>query len=593
MARFMMREGRGLSGGITLSQAEARREGAREDVESDGSRVRKALAVLLVGAAASLLFLPELGSRIVPSGIGAEEPRRIGSWAAVNDLSHVVDVILSYPRHESAILIGRSGAFASTSSQQLAHYTAAYPVFDVWQDPTLPRGYRFGPNAASSGSATLALPEEVRFLLIPDAGVAALLDPTLFHTEQRAAGSSYVTVAHVPEGSVLELRTHGSHVHIGHRPAGAPATAPPDVSRIRVVAARETGQITGPESPNDTGARWDVYGTDLGSVFWHRDRLYMLFGDTFGEGSRWEGTNWRSNAMARLATPGAAPDVLQIDTMVTGAYAFAREILPSRKRDGVEMTVLPTSGISMGDRMFLHYMSVQRWIESGYWVVGHSGMAYSDDEGLTWHRPPGAVWPGDLGFGQAALVRHEGRIYSFGLSGGRYGDVRLRRVDEARILEADAYEYWDGAAWVADPERAATLIPGPAGQLSVAWNPYYRVWMMMYLMPSVDAIVLRLAPEIVGPWSDWQFVVPGSEHPGLYAPYVVPLPETGEDVWFTMSKWWPYNVYLMRMTLGDPETLPLTPQPAPEPPPLPTEPEAPTQAPAPTPDLNDTPPPGS
>src|SRR5690606_28211517 len=229
-----------------------------------------------------------------------------------------------------------------------------------------------------------------------------------------------------------------------------------------------------------------------------------------------------------------------------------REVLPSQKVDGVEMTVLPTSGISTGDRMFLHYMSVRDWIVSGRWEVGHAGGAYSDDHGRTWLRPPSAVWPGGLGVEQAALVRHEGMVYSFGIPGGRYGPVRLRRVAEARILDSSAYEYWDGARWIASPERAVPIVEAPAGQLSVAWNPRYRMWMMLYLKPTVDAVVLRLARNLTGPWTEPQFVVRGRDEPGLYAPYIVPLPDTGEEVWFAMSKWWPYNVFLMKMTLGTP-----------------------------------------
>src|SRR5690606_23564785 len=102
-----------------------------------------------------------------------------------------------------------------------------------------------------------------------------------------------------------------------------------------VLAARSMSQITGAEAPYPTHSQWDVYGTDLGSVFWHRDRLYMVFGDSFGAGSRYEGRNWRSNVMARLATPGPAPDVLRIESMISGGFGFAREVLPSQKVDGV------------------------------------------------------------------------------------------------------------------------------------------------------------------------------------------------------------------------------------------------------------------
>src|SRR5690606_30786779 len=101
-----------------------------------------------------------------------------------------------------------------------------------------------------------------------------------------------------------------------------------------------------------------------------------------------------------------------------------------------------------------------------------------------------AVWPSGLGFEQVAFVRREGRVYSFGIPGGRHGAVRLRRVAEDRLLEPAAYEYWDGAAW-GPAEAAVAVVPAPAGELSVAWNERHQRWMMMYLDLARYAVVLR------------------------------------------------------------------------------------------------------
>jgi hypothetical protein len=45
-------------------------------------------------------------------------------------------------------------------------------------------------------------------------------------------------------------------------------------------------------------------------------------------------------------------------------------------------------------------------------------------------------------------------------------------------------------------------------------------------------------------------VVTAETYPGLYAPYIVPGSELGEDVYFTMSMWKRYNVFLMHMKLA-------------------------------------------
>src|SRR5690606_15982219 len=157
-------------------------------------------------------------------------------------------------------------------------------------------GYRFR-AAGRSGASTIDLPRSARFLIVPDTAVAALLDPSTLATERRPlADGSHVTVASVRGGGILELAAHEGHVHIRARRPMTPGPVEP--RRVRVLAARSMSQITGAEAPYPTHSQWDVYGTDLGSVFWHRDRLYMVFGDSFGAGSRYEGRNWRSNVMA-------------------------------------------------------------------------------------------------------------------------------------------------------------------------------------------------------------------------------------------------------------------------------------------------------
>lgn len=112
------------------------------------------------------------------------------------------------------------------------------------------------------------------------------------------------------------------------------------------------GQLTGPGSLNDTASRWDVHGADLGHMFWHRDQLYMVFGDTFGKGGL-GGKNWRSNTLARLAKPNPKKGLL-IEAMIAGPDGNAKELIPSRKIDGVEKSVIPTYGISIDGRMYLH-----------------------------------------------------------------------------------------------------------------------------------------------------------------------------------------------------------------------------------------------
>jgi hypothetical protein len=279
-------------------------------------------------------------------------------------------------------------------------------------------------------------------------------------------------------------------------------------------------------------------------MFWNDGSLYMVFGDTYGPAHG----DWRSNTMARVASPDPAQG-LRFTAMITGPAGTAGELLSSLKVDDVEHTVIPTYGISVGHRMILHYMSVRRWVVPGQWIVNGSGLAFSDDGGTVWVKDPAATWPATSNFAQVAMVASGGDIYLLGIPAGRFGGVQVARVSQEKILQLPAYRYWDGQAWNADRTRATTLVPGPVGELSVRWSPSLRRWMMLYLDEGRAAVVLRTAPALTGPWGAETIVAAAAQYPGLYAPYLVPV-DTGRDVYFTMSQAGPYEVFLMRGTLG-------------------------------------------
>lgn len=306
-------------------------------------------------------------------------------------------------------------------------------------------------------------------------------------------------------------------------------------------------QITGP-SPgiNDTYSKWMVYGTDLGSSFMYKDEIVLVFGDTFAYDSK----GWRSNVIG-FSTDTDPADGITIDRMITDENGNAKEVLPSKKIDFEEMTVIPTYGIAVEDRMFLHYMSVAHWGEPGHWELGHAGFAYSDDDGETWTYDENARWPGDTNFGQVAMELHEGHIYIWGIPGGRYGGVRLARVVPESLLDFSAYEYWTDDGWVTEIADAAEVIPANVGELSVRWNSHYNRWIMMYLDDPGGVIVLRTADEITGPWSEPMVAARAVDYPALYSPYMYPLFNDGPDIYFNMSMFGPYQVYLMKTRLPE------------------------------------------
>jgi hypothetical protein len=147
-------------------------------------------------------------------------------------------------------------------------------------------------------------------------------------------------------------------------------------------------KITGPGAINDTAGRWDIKSTDLG-IMWDNGSGQVLtaFGDTFG--ATWTGpggsggSNWRSNVLVRSSDTNLA-DGMWFSSAATAPNGLAKELIPSQKIDNVEITVIPTAGISVGSRQYLGFMSVRHWGVPGQWDTNRAGIAYSDDNGQNW-----------------------------------------------------------------------------------------------------------------------------------------------------------------------------------------------------------------
>lgn len=309
------------------------------------------------------------------------------------------------------------------------------------------------------------------------------------------------------------------------------------------------GWVSGPESPSQTDVNYDVDGTDLGSMFDLDGTLYIAFGDTFSccrpAGGGAGGSNWRSNVIG-FTTDRDPSDGLTLDGMITGDDGEAIAVLHKLRDDN---TIIPTNGIGIDGRIYLHYMAVGKWGDPGKWTLNRSGWAYSDDRGATWQQPDDAVWNGDTQFGQAALLVDDGYLYVYGIHGGRFGGVALARVPTDKVLDMSAYGYWDGSAWSDARGDAAEIVPAPVGELSVAWNDFLGRWIMTYLDEFRRAIVIREAPALTGPWSDALELVSGNDYPSLYGAFLHPWASSGETIYFNMSQWGPYNVRLMRARL--------------------------------------------
>jgi hypothetical protein len=360
------------------------------------------------------------------------------------------------------------------------------------------------------------------------------------------AAATAPIVTHMPPDSAT-----GEHEPTLEPEATSEPEPTPSPERIEVVSVEYVSHLTGPESPTHTELEgWNIAGTDLGFTFEHEDTLYMVFGDTWGRDGV-EGTDWRSNIMVIVESHPEYGYV--ITDAITDENGEAKELLPSLKVPKEEYTVIPNTGIAVGDRMYLHYMSVRDWVQhpSKYKepIVNGSGIAWSDDGGHTWVQDPDAVWLGPSDFSESTMVRHDGYIYVFGTPPGRLGPAKLFRVPEDDLLDPTQYEYWTDDGWSPDAELAIEVVPAPVGERSIRWSERHQRWLMMYKNEETHHIVLRTAENLEGPWDEERNIVSPGEYPRLYAPLMLPV--EGDEVYFAMSIFLPeYQVYLMRVTLN-------------------------------------------
>lgn len=341
-------------------------------------------------------------------------------------------------------------------------------------------------------------------------------------------------------------------------PAAVPGSA-----AVLPSPAERIAKLTGPESINATDTRFAIKATDLG-VLWDNGAGQVLaaFGDTYGAG--WTGPgggagdpatiDWRCNTLLRSSDRNLA-DGITFDSAAEDRPGHAKQFLDCKKIDRDEHTVIPTAGISVGSRQYVHYMSVSHWGPAGTWFTKYSGIAYSDDNGNNWTKHPTARWQNtaawDDKFQMTAFARSGGFVYMFGTPNGRFGNVHVARVPERQVLTKTAYRYWNGTSWSSVETAAAPIATAPVSEVSVQYNTYLGRWLMMYLNEHRASVVLRSAPTPTGPWSGEEVVARGTDYPGLYGTFIHPWSaQSGSpDLYFVMSQWDPYNVYLLRTRL--------------------------------------------
>ena len=329
-----------------------------------------------------------------------------------------------------------------------------------------------------------------------------------------------------------------------------------------VAKVTRIGTLTGPNAPVDMKGP-DICGTDLGTVAELGDELVFAFGDTFG----WQdgrctrfGPNWRSNVIG-FSADGDPSDGVAIERWLAGADGRAVAAVEGAHAEPFkgEQSRIPTAMVAVGETLYLHAMSVHGFASmGGVWLCNSSRFFSSADGGTTWQAAAATFGDHKSSFNMLALSSAAGAgneggqyVYAIGTACGRYGGARVARVPADRLTNNEAWEYFDGEAWVTERAQAAEVIRPGVGEGSLAWNAGLGRWMFTTLNELSGAIELRLAKRVEGPWSEPVSLGTMAEFPQGYGAYMTQrwISADGLSFYYVMSQFGPYNTYVMRAEL--------------------------------------------
>ena len=332
-------------------------------------------------------------------------------------------------------------------------------------------------------------------------------------------------------------------------------------------------KITGPDSPNsDLLLSRGAKGTDLGIPFTLPDnRVMLLYGDTFS-GDNMRGT-WNSNFMAITSDKNLA-DGLTFDEVVSKKFGTDSEIiLPfaqgahnsgSEANIGTEVTKIPTGGISIGNNVYIFYMSIRYWGVGGSWLVTYNQCVKASDntyqqfdnvESLKWSEEEfyygGQIYP-------FKNPQDEEHIYFTSIPGGRNDGAVMFRVDVDKFENRDEYEYLVAKDnWVKGDEGMKRLNDSPyyvfspsVSEPSLFFSTYLNKWVFSTLRGS--NIVFALSSDVSGPYNDIYQVCTSSDFAGLYGGFVHEsfVDTDGQRIYIQLSQWTPiYNTSLLEVVL--------------------------------------------
>jgi len=261
---------------------------------------------------------------------------------------------------------------------------------------------------------------------------------------------------------------------------------------------------------SESYARASIVSQDGGESFVVPGGAIWAFGDTF-KGSR------SADGKPHFAGGAFSPAIAFLTDNATSyppAFNFlvssnggvsAMDFLPN-ERPTDRYRIWPLGGIYVNGQCYLFY-SVIEVFGNGQWDfrgvstgLGRSKVALGHYERLQPH--------GDWRFPvePTQIIEADGWLYLFGIKESKEKQgVALARVRTEKIEDPDAYEFYAGAGpeFSSRKEATAILVGNVPGQVSVAWNPYLKKYVMAASSDFYHPREIRfhVADAPYGPWS--------------------------------------------------------------------------------------------
>jgi hypothetical protein len=229
-----------------------------------------------------------------------------------------------------------------------------------------------------------------------------------------------------------------------------------------------------------------------------------------------------SNTAAVVPAQDALVGIKQFQFLTQPDGKRPRQVIPFVVgEDPAKQRVWPMHGACVGDQLYVFYHRIS--LIDGVSVFDNfqldgMGLAKAKIGDLQFDRLTASdgtheFWKGSEPTYGVYVTQTDDYIY---LWGNLLTGVFLARTRPTAIEDHRSYEYLAAAPTLSSPQLAprwsktfeptASLFDSVPNEMSANYNPYLERWVAIHSFLRENKIVIRIAPQIYGPWSDGQIV---------------------------------------------------------------------------------------